>query len=88
METVGAGFSTREAAAVSAWCRAAGTRPGAGRKEPVYLPLERKMELAARCGADERAANLAAEAGVSAASVSAWARRLREEGVICFNISD
>ena len=40
------------------------------------------MELVARLEAGERAADLAAEAGVAAAAVSGWRRRLREEGAL------
>ena len=40
------------------------------------------MELVARLEAGERAADLAAEAGVTAAAVSGWRRRLREEGAL------
>ena len=49
------------------------------RKELVYLPCERKKELVARYEAGERAADLAAEVGVTGPAVSGWARRLREE---------
>ena len=58
-----------------------GRRPAA-RKKAVYLPFDRKMELVARLEAGERAADLAAEAGVTAAAVSGWRRRLREEGAL------
>ncbi|MCF6414285.1 hypothetical protein I7648_11355, partial [Collinsella tanakaei] len=37
-------------------------------------PLERKMELVARYEAGERAADLAAEAGVTGPAVTGWAR--------------
>ena len=88
VEAVGAGFTMREAAelagcsrrAVSDWCRAAGVEPA--RKKPVYLPYEEKMELVARYEAGERAADLAAEAGVTGPAVTGWARRLREEGAL------
>ena len=40
------------------------------------------MELVARLEAGERAADLAADAGVTAAAVSGWRRRLREEGAL------
>ena len=46
------------------------------------MPFDRKMELVARLEAGERAADLAAEAGVTAAAVSGWRRRLREEGAL------
>ena len=65
---------------MSDWCRAAGVEPA--RKKPVYLPYEEKMELVARYGAGERAADLAAEAGVTGPAVTGWARRLREEGAV------
>lgn len=63
---------------VSGWAAAAGVR--GVRKEPVCLPYERKMELVARYEAGERAADLAAEAGMTGPAVANWARRLREEG--------
>ena len=74
VEAVGAGFTMREAAelagcsasAVSAWCRSAGLRPKS--KPRVYLPFEEKMGLVARYEAGERAADLAAEAGVTVVS--------------------
>ena len=40
------------------------------------------MELVARYEAGERAADLAAEAGVTGPAVTGWARRLREEGAL------
>ena len=88
VEAVAAGFSLTEAAelagcsrtAVVNWAKAAGVAPPP-RKKAVYLPFDRKMELVARLEAGERAADLAAEAGVTAAAVSGWRRRLREEGV-------
>ncbi len=87
VEAVAAGFSLTEAAelagcartAVVNWAKAAGVAPPP-RKKAVYLPFDRKMELVARLEARERAADLAAEAGVTAAAVSGWRRRLREEG--------
>lgn len=89
VEAVAAGFSLTEAAelagcsrtAVVNWAKAAGVAPPP-RKKAVYLPFDRKMELVARLGAGERAADLAAEAGVTAAAVSGWRRRLREEGAL------
>ena len=68
VEAVEAGFTLSEAAeiagcsksAAARWARAAGAR-AARCREPVYLPLEEKMELAARYMAGERAADLAAE---------------------------
>ena len=74
------GFSLTEAAelagcsrtAVVNWAKAAGVAPPP-RKKAVYLPFDRKMELVARLEAGERAADLAAEAGVTAAAVSAGA---------------
>ena len=94
MLAVGEGMTNAEAAelvgcagsTVGRWLSAAG-RDGA-RKRPVYLPFERKMELVARYEAGERAADLAAEAGVSRASVTWWARRLREEGVLSIMTAD
>ncbi|WP_066833888.1 helix-turn-helix domain-containing protein [Collinsella ihumii] len=65
LEALRLGFSVREAAelagcsrrSVRTWrAKVAGPRP---RKAPVYLPLERKMELVARYEAGERAADLA-----------------------------
>ena len=67
--------------AVVNWAKAAGVAPPP-RKKAVYLPFDRKMELVARLEAGERAADLAAEAGVTAAAVSGWRRRLREEGAL------
>ena len=89
VEAVAAGFSLTEAAelagcsrtAVVNWAKAAGVAPPP-RKKAVYLPFDRKMELVARLEAGERAADLAAEAGVTAAAVSGWRRRLREEGAL------
>ena len=71
VEAVAAGFSLTEAAelagcsrtAVVNWAKAAGVAPPP-RKKAVYLPFDRKMELVARLEAGERAADLAAEAGV------------------------
>ena len=85
VEAVAAGFSLTEAAelagcsrtAVVNWAKAAGVAPPP-RKKAVYLPFDRKMELVARLEAGERAA----EAGVTAAAVSGWRRRLREEGAL------
>ena len=85
VEAVAAGFSLTEAAelagcsrtAVVNWAKAAGVAPPP-RKKAVHLPFDRKMELVARLEAGERAADLAAEAGVTAAAVSGWRRRLRE----------
>lgn len=87
VEAVEAGFNLTEAAelagcsrtSVANWARSAGVAPPA-RKEAVYLPFERKMELVARLGAGERAADLAEEAGVCAQSVLGWRRRLEREG--------
>ena len=103
LSEVGSVCEAARVAGVSAstLCRWASS-PGAalaGRKEAVYLPNGRKAELAARYEAGERAAALAAEAGVSPSAVRHWARRIREEGalalvtddevrVICLNISD
>ena len=89
VEAVAAGFSLTEAAelagcsrtAVVNWAKAAGVAPPP-RKKAVHLPFDRKMELVARLEAGERAADLAAEAGVTAAAVSGWRRRLREEGAL------
>ena len=89
VEAVAAGFSLTEAAelagcsrtAVVNWAKAAGVAPPP-RKKAVYLPFDRKMELVARLEAGERADDLAAEAGVTAAAVSGWRRRLREEGAL------
>ena len=89
VEAVAAGFSLTEAAelagcsrtAVVNWAKAAGVAPPP-RKKAVYLPFDRKMELVARLEAGERAADLAAEAGVTAAAVSGWRRRRREEGAL------
>ena len=89
VEAVAAGFSLTEAAelagcsrtAVAGWAKAAGAAPPP-RKKAVYLPFDRKMELVARLEAGERAADLAAEAGVTGAAVSGWRRRLREEGAL------
>ena len=67
--------------------RRSGAAPRA-RKEPVHLPHERKMELVARYEAGERAADLAAEAGVTGPAVANWARRLREEGVLSLMTED
>lgn len=86
---VSEGWSFTEAArlvgcsrsAVRSWALGAG-RGAQGRKKPVYLPFERKMELVARYEAGERAADLAREAGVTGPAVANWARRLREEGVL------
>ena len=72
--------------AVRKWAAAAGAR--GPRKEPVYLPYERKLELVARYEAGERAADLAAEAGVTGPAVSGWARRLREEGALSLMADD
>ena len=87
VEAVEAGFNLTEAAelvgcsrtAVANWARSAGVAP-TSRKEAVYLPFEKKMELVARLGAGERAADLAEEAGVCAQSVQGWRRRLEREG--------
>lgn len=89
VEAIAAGFSPTEAAelvgcsrtAAANWARAAGVAPPP-RKKAVYLPFEKKMELVARLEAGERAADLAEEAGVSAAAVTGWRRRLRREGVL------
>ena len=89
VEAVAAGFSLTEAAELAGcsrtdvvnWAKAAGVAPPP-RKKAVYLPFDRKMELVARLEAGERAADLAAEAGVTAAAVSGWRRRLREEGAL------
>ena len=88
VEAVRCGFTMSDAAelagcsrsAASGWCRAAGVEPA--RKKPVYLPYEEKMGLVARYEAGERAADLAAEAGVTGPAVTGWARRLREEGAL------
>ena len=94
LEALRLGFSVREAAelagcsrrSVRTWrAKVAGPRP---RKAPVYLPLERKMELVARYEAGERAADLAAEAGVTGPAVTGWARRLREEGALALVTDD
>lgn len=89
VEAVAAGFTQAEAAelagcsrtAVADWV-AASRRGAPARKEPVYLPLDRKMELASRLEAGERAADLAAEAGVTAEAVRGWRRRLGEGGAL------
>ena len=47
------------AASIALWAASAG-KPRPPRKEPVYLPLERKLELVARLEAGERADDLAA----------------------------
>ena len=88
LEAIAEGCSRREAAEIAGCslttvCRwaAEGGGPRPGRKEPVYLPLERKLELVRRYEAGERAAELAAGAGVTGPAVTRWARLLREEGV-------
>ena len=68
------------AASIAHWAESAG-RPPRPRKEPVYLPLERKLELVARLEAGERADDLGREAGVSGGAAYRWRRLLREEGV-------
>lgn len=68
------------AASIAHWASSAG-RPRPPRKEPVYLPLDRKLELVARLEAGERADSLGLEAGVTGGAVYHWRRRLREEGV-------
>lgn len=55
--------------------------PARQRKEPVYLSLDEKLGLLRRLDAGERAAVLAAEAGVTEAALYNWRRKLREEGV-------
>lgn len=88
LEALAEGYGCGEAAAIAGcsestvrrWAAAAGG-PRAARKEPVYLPLDRKLELARRYEAGERAAELAAGAGVTGPAVARWARLLREEGV-------
>ncbi len=69
------------ASSVSDWAAAAGA-PRAPRKVPVHLPYEEKAALLRRLGAGERADDLAAEAGVTAAALYRWRRRLREKGVL------
>ena len=95
VEAVRLGFSLAEAAelagcsksAAAAWARAAGvSRPRPG--NPVYLPFERKVEIAARRAAGEAGAALAAEFGVSEAAVSAWSRAYREEGALALMTDD
>ena len=72
--------------AVAGWARSPGV--AGPRKEPVFLPYERKAELVARYEAGERAADLAAEAGVTAPAVANWARRVREEGELALMGAD
>lgn len=87
VEAVREGLTVAEAAelvgcsreSVRKWCR---DGAACGRREPVYLPYERKAEIVARYEAGERAADLAAEAGVTGPTVVNWARRRREEGVL------
>ncbi len=68
---------------IARWRDAAGGPPAPRkRKSPVYLSHERKMELVTRLEAGERAADLAAETGITASAVTNWHRRFREEGVI------
>ena len=95
LEALAEGHSCREAAAIagcsaSAVCRwaAAAGRPRPPRKEPIYLPLDRRPELVRRYEAGERAAELAAEAGVTGPAVTRWARLLREEGVTSLMTDD
>ena len=88
LEALAEGYGCGDAAAIAGcsestvrrWAAAAGG-PRAARKEPVYLPLDRKLELVRRYEAGERAAELAAGAGVTGPAVTRWARLLREEGV-------
>lgn len=92
LSEVGSVCEAARVAGVSAstLCRWA-SAPGAalaGRKEAVYLPNGRKAELAARYEAGERAAALAAEAGVSPSAVRHWARRIREEGALALMTED
>lgn len=92
LSEVGSVCEAARVAGVSAstLCRWASS-PGAalaGRKEAVYLPNGRKAELAARYEAGERAAALAAEAGVSPSAVRHWARRIREEGALALMTDD
>ena len=75
------------AASIALWAASAG-KPRPPRKEPVYLPLERKLELVARLEAGERADDLGREAGVSGGAVYRWRRRLREEGVTSLMTDD
>ena len=60
------------ASSIALWAASAG-KPRPPRKEPVYLPLERKLELVARLEAGERADDLGREAGVSGARSTAGA---------------
>ena len=80
-DLVGCGRETVRRWSSSAW-------PPAARKKPVHLPYEAKMGLVARYEAGERAADLAAEAGVTGPAVSGWARRLREEGALSLMTDD
>lgn len=88
LEAVAEGMSAAEAAelagchpaTVRRWLSAAGLAPA--RREPVYLPLGKKMELVARLEAGERAADLGEEAGVTGQAVRGWRRRLREKGAL------
>ena len=77
VEAVGAGFTMREAelcrlleeGRVGSAGRPAGTRP---QEAGILCPYEEKMELVARYEAGERAADLAAEAGVTGPAVTGW----------------
>ena len=60
--------------------RIAEGEPAAERKKPVYLSYEEKRALVGRLAAGERAEALAREAGVSAASIRNWRKKLLEEG--------
>lgn len=87
LEALAEGMALSEAAELAGcslataarWAEAA-RRGAPARRERVYLPFEKKMELVSRLEAGERAADLGDEAGVTAQAVQGWRRRLAEEG--------
>lgn len=92
-EAVGLGFSLSEAAELAGCSRESVRRwlSAEGAREPraaVRLPTRGRWGLVARYEADERAADLGREAGVTGSAVTNWARRLRGEGVLSLMTED